>query len=120
LTPPGGHCRFLGGEVDGPDDIRDLVARNADAGADLIKVMVSGGSLTPGGAGMWEPQFSTDQLKLVVAQVHRHRLPVAAHAHGSIRACVDAGVDTIERCTWLTGPRCFRNNKQLRTCLVGS
>lgn len=44
LTPPGGHCWFLGGEVDGPAQIRQLVQRNAAAGADVIKVMASEGA----------------------------------------------------------------------------
>jgi imidazolonepropionase-like amidohydrolase len=109
LTPRGGHCWFLGGEVDGPAEIRAMVARNADAGADVIKVMVSGGSMTPGGADMWEPQFSPAELELIVAEARRRGLPVAAHAHGtsSIRLAVDARVDTIEHCTWLTGPGAF-------------
>jgi imidazolonepropionase-like amidohydrolase len=106
LTPPGGHCWFLGGEVAGPAQICEQIQRNAAAGADVIKVMVSGGSMTPGGAQMWEPQFSTDELRVAVVESHRLGLPVAAHAHGtsSIRICVDAGVDTIEHCTWLIGP----------------
>ncbi|MGH3674126.1 MAG: amidohydrolase family protein, partial [Pseudonocardiaceae bacterium] len=53
LTPRGGHCWFLGGEVTGAEEIRQRIHRNAAAGADVIKVMVSGGSMTPGGAQMW-------------------------------------------------------------------
>lgn len=109
LTPPGGHCWFLGGQVDGPDQIRQQIHRNAAAGADVIKVMVSGGSITPGGAEMWESQFSTEDLRVAVQEAHQLGLPVAAHAHGtsSIRSAVDASVDTIEHCTWLTGPGIF-------------
>ena len=105
-SPPGGHCWFLGGEVDGPEQIREQVRRNAAAGADVIKVIASGGSMTPGGADMWEPQFTAEELRVIVEEAHQLGLPVAAHAHGtsSIRAAVDAGVDTIEHCTWLSGP----------------
>lgn len=41
-------------------------------------------------------------------------LPVAAHAHStsSIRACVEAGVDTIEHCTWLSGPGIVEPDEQ--------
>lgn len=62
--------------------------------------------MTPGGAELWEPQFTADELKVAVDEAHQLGLPVAAHAHGtsSIRAAVDAGVDTIEHCTWLSGP----------------
>lgn len=122
LTPPGGHCWFLGGEVAGPDQIRQQIRRNAAAGADVIKVMVSGGSMTPGGAEMWQPQFSTGELRTAVEEAHRLGLPVAAHAHGtsSIRVCVEAGVDTIEHCTWLTGPGVFEPDEQTVARIVAA
>lgn len=109
LTPPGGHCWFLGGEVEGESQIRARVRSSAEAGADVIKVMVSGGSLTPGGAAMWESQFGVAEVGAVVDEARRLGLRVAAHAHGtdSIRTAVAAGVDTIEHCTWLTGPGQF-------------
>lgn len=104
LTAPGGHCWFLGGEVSGEAQIRELVARNAGLGASVIKVMVTGGHLTPGGAGMAESQFTADDLALIVREARKHGLPVAAHAHGTqgITDAVAAGVSTIEHCTWLT------------------
>lgn len=103
LTPPGGHCWFLGGEVAGEEAIRDLVRRNAKDGADVIKVMATGGGLTQGGPAIWESQFTPGELRLVVAEARAHGLPVAAHAHGAdgIEAAVAAGVDTVEHCTWM-------------------
>lgn len=104
LTSHGGHCGFLGGEVTTDAEIAALIARNAAAGADLIKVMASGGALTPGGPRMWQPQFSPAQLRLIVREAAHHGLTVAAHAHGTetIAHCVDAGVRTIEHCSWRT------------------
>ncbi|MFJ2112262.1 amidohydrolase family protein [Streptomyces sp. NPDC087850] len=104
LTSRGGHCGFLGGEVATDDDIRTQIARNAADGADLIKVMASGGALTPTGPRMWQSQFSPEQLRLIVEESARLGLEVAAHAHGTdtIANCVTAGVRTIEHCSWRT------------------
>ncbi|MFY9806326.1 MAG: amidohydrolase family protein, partial [Pseudonocardiaceae bacterium] len=106
LTVPGGHCWFLGGEVDGDDSIRARIRASAAAGADVIKVMASGGHMTPGGAAMWESQLTVDQLRLIVDEARGVGLPVAAHAHGTqaIADAVAAGVTTVEHCTWFTGP----------------
>ncbi|AEW98631.1 amidohydrolase family protein [Streptantibioticus cattleyicolor] len=104
LTSPGGHCGFLGGEVGGDEEIRTRIAENAKAGADLIKVMASGGALTPGGPRMWQSQFTRAQLRLIVEEAAAHGLDVAAHAHGTdaIADCVAAGVRTLEHCSWRT------------------
>ncbi|NMH99932.1 amidohydrolase family protein [Pseudonocardia sp. K10HN5] len=105
LTPPDGHCWFLGGVVEGPDAIRARIRELADAGADVIKVMAGGGQTTPGGASPWESQFTLDELRLIVAEAGAVGLPVAAHAHGTqtITDCVAAGVRTIEHCGWRGG-----------------
>ena len=109
ITVPGGHCHFFGGETASDNDIRSLIDANAAAGADVIKVMASGGQITEGGADMWESQFDARQLRVVTEHAATHGLPVAAHAHGAdaIEAAVEAGVSTIEHCSFLTGPREF-------------
>ncbi|MDT0459186.1 amidohydrolase family protein [Streptomyces sp. DSM 41527] len=103
-TPPGGHCYFLGGEVAGEDEIRALVRLNLAAGAAVIKVMASGGGLTKDGPKSFESQFSPEELAALVDEAHKAGVRVAAHAHGAdgIAASVEAGVDTIEHCTWMT------------------
>ncbi|MER6382474.1 amidohydrolase family protein [Streptomyces sp. NPDC001127] len=103
LTSTGGHCWFFGGEVEGADAIRALVRRNVRAGADVIKVMATGGGLTRGGPAIWQSQFSEDDLRIVVEEARDAGLPVAVHAHGTegIEAAVAAGVNTIEHCTWM-------------------
>jgi imidazolonepropionase-like amidohydrolase len=107
LTCPGGHCAFLGGEVSTHAEINDQIRRNKAAGADLVKVMASGGALTPTGPPMWAAQFTAAQLAHIVATAHGQQLPVAAHAHGTatIADCVAAGVSTIEHCSWRTEKR---------------
>ncbi|WP_371589109.1 amidohydrolase family protein [Streptomyces virginiae] len=104
VTPPGGHCWFLGGEVSNADEARALVRRNVAAGAKVVKVMAGGGGLTKGGAPSWKSQFGANELAVVVEEAHQAGLKVAAHAHGTdaITDAVAAGVDTIEHCTWMT------------------
>lgn len=113
LTSVGGHCWFLGGEVGDDAAIRAMVADHAERGADLIKVMAGGGRMTPSAAPVWESQFTRGQLEVVVAAAREVGLRVAAHAHGpeTMAICAQAGVDTIEHASWLSGPtvepRCY-------------
>jgi imidazolonepropionase-like amidohydrolase len=119
ITLVGGHCWFLGGEVNGPDAIRAMVRRNVGHGADLIKIMVTGGNLTPGGPPVWMPQFTTAEISVAVAEARAAGLRIAAHAHGvgGIEAALRAGVDTIEHCTF-TSERGMMAGPAVRTDLV--
>ncbi|MCS6328710.1 MAG: amidohydrolase family protein [Nitrospira sp.] len=48
ICMPGGHARFIGREADGVAAVRAAVQDQLDAGAEVIKVIASGGVLTPG------------------------------------------------------------------------
>lgn len=102
LTSPRGHCYFMGGEVEGPASIARAIQARARLGADFIKVMATGGGLTPGTDSL-TLQFSAEELGLIVAEAERHGLYVAAHAHSgaSIRTSTEAGVRTIEHCSFV-------------------
>ncbi|WP_196444207.1 amidohydrolase family protein [Planomonospora sp. ID67723] len=103
ITSVGGHCWSMGGEARGASGLRDAVRQRADRGADIVKIMASGGVLTPGTDTM-SPQFTDDELKAAVAEAHALGLPITAHAHAltAVRQALDAGVDGIEHCTCLT------------------
>jgi imidazolonepropionase-like amidohydrolase len=103
LTSKGGHCWSLGGEVTGVDEIRAAIRERAANGADVIKIMASGGVFTPGTDTM-NPQFTRDELAAAVAEAHAVGLPITAHAHAlsAVRQSADLGVDGIEHCTCLT------------------
>jgi len=103
ITTPGGHCWFLGGEASGKAQLRALVSAHAHSGVDVIKVMASGGRMTPG-SEPWASQFSAAELMVVREEAHRAGLATAAHAHGvdSIRNAVQAKFDTIEHATFAT------------------
>jgi len=104
ITVTGGHCWFMGGEADGLDAIRHQVRLHHKMGADLIKVMATGGHMTKGSVP-WHAQFDEGEMRVLVDDAHRLEKKVAAHAHGTegIRNAAAAGVDTIEHCSWAVG-----------------
>ena len=101
ITTTGGHCWFMGGEADGPDAVRLKVREHHKNRVDHIKVMATGGNMTPGSAP-WHAQFSGDELTVAVEEAHRLGHKVAAHCHGleGIRRAVAAGVDSLEHCSF--------------------
>ena len=103
ITVTGGHCWFMGGEADSKDDLRRMVRTHHKHGADLIKVMSTGGFMTTGSAP-WYAQFTSGQLAVITEEAGRVDKPVAAHAHGieGIRRAVEAGVSTLEHCSFVT------------------
>ena len=103
ITPTGGHCWFMGGEADGIEGVKVAVRERKKAGADWIKVMASGGNMTPG-TNIFAAQFSVEELRAIVAEAHRLEMKVAAHAHGveGITVAVEAPVDMIEHCSFQT------------------
>jgi imidazolonepropionase-like amidohydrolase len=103
ITTPGGHCHFLGGAARGEAGLRAAVRERAERGADIIKVMASGGNMTYGSLPH-QPQFSAESLRAIVDEAHRHGLPVTVHAHSarSVADAVAAGVGGIEHATFMT------------------
>ncbi len=103
VTVPDGHCHYLGGAASGVDGMRRAVADHAERGVDVIKVMASGGMLTPG-SDSFGVQFSEDELRAAVEAAHEAGLQVLAHAHSlaGVRHALAARVDGIEHFTGLT------------------
>jgi imidazolonepropionase-like amidohydrolase len=103
LTTPRGHTWFLGGEVRGPEQVRAAVRERAAQGADLVKIMASGGVFTPG-TDTAGTQFTDEELAAAVDEAHAQGLPITAHAHAhtAIWQALRAGVDGIEHCTSVT------------------
>ncbi|MGW2186053.1 amidohydrolase family protein [Streptomyces sp. NPDC001719] len=103
VTTPGGHCWFLGGEAAGVEGMRAAVRERAERGVDVVKVMVTGGDLTPG-SDPYRAQYGHAELRAAVREAHRHELPITAHAHAAsgIADAVAAGFDSVEHCFFVT------------------
>ena len=93
----GGHGWFIGLESDGPHEMRKAVRHNLKLGADCIKVIATGGVLSPG-VEVGAAQLDEDELTVAVREAHKAGRRVAAHAiaNAGIKNALRAGVDTIE------------------------
>lgn len=98
----GGHARFIGREVEGAEQVRQAVEEQLAAGADVIKVIASGGVLTPG-TSPDQAQMTMGELSSAVEAARRAEKKVAAHAHGAsgMKNAIQAGVHSIEHATLL-------------------
>jgi imidazolonepropionase-like amidohydrolase len=83
--------------ADGIDQVRHVVRAQIKHGVDVIKVNASGGVLSRGDSP-GAPQYSVEELRVLVEEAHAAGRKVAAHAHGAqgIKNAVIAGVDSIE------------------------
>lgn len=105
LTITGGHGHNIGiaRQVDGADAIRRAVREEIRAGALTIKLIATGGVLTPG-IGATFAAFTPEELTAAIEEAHSRDRGVAAHAIGAdgILQAVLAGVDTVEHCVQVT------------------
>ena len=93
----------MGLQADGDDGLRAAVREVCRDGADLIKIMASGGISTAGSTVM-APEFTDLEFIAVIDEAHRRGRKVAAHGHGGpgVASAVRAGVDSIEHGLFLT------------------
>lgn len=87
---------------DGEEEVRKRVREVLRAGADVVKVMVTGGVISANDSPE-HPQFTAGELQVMVEEASFRGLPVMAHAHGSkgIKNALKAGIKSIEHGTYL-------------------
>ena len=90
------------GIINGPEDAWKAVRQHYKDGADLIKIMPSGGVLDES-SSVDNAQLTIEEIRAIVAAAHDYGFTVAAHAHGAegIRRAVIGGVDSIEHGTFM-------------------
>jgi imidazolonepropionase-like amidohydrolase len=97
LCMTGGHGHVIGREVDGPDEARKGAREQLKAGADVIKVMATGGVMTPG-VEPGSPQLTFEELRAAIEEAEKAGKLTATHAQGTtgIKNAVRAGIGSIE------------------------
>jgi imidazolonepropionase-like amidohydrolase len=83
--------------VDGVEDVRRAVRENIRAGADFIKIFITGGTGTLG-TPVTTSYYTEAEIAAAIEEAHRVGKPIAAHAHGGSGAkfAVKEGVDNLE------------------------
>ncbi len=102
ITTPDGHLRSFGLLASDEAGVAEAVEALVADGVDVVKVVATGGAGTPGTA-LGLAQFSMNELRAAVCVAADAGLLVAAHAHGTqgIKRAVEAGVHTIQHCSWM-------------------
>lgn len=97
VTMTGGHGHFIGREADGADEVRKAVRAEIKGGAHFIKVMATGGVLTPG-VDPSQTSFQPEELCAAVEEAHKAGRAIASHAIGNagIKNALRAGIDSVE------------------------
>jgi imidazolonepropionase-like amidohydrolase len=107
IIATGGHGHTRAGtiEADGPDDFRKRVREQLRAGADLIKICISGG-IAGEHEAIRDAQLSKDEMRAVMETAHGSGKKVTAHAGppGAIRDAIECGLDCVEHGYFLDEP----------------
>ncbi len=91
---------LIGYPFDGVDTVRRVVRENIKAGADIIKLFLTG--TVPADPIICYP--SAEEIKVAIEEAHRAGLPVTAHCIGGsgFDLCLDLGIDCLEHGYFLT------------------
>jgi len=118
ITIPGGHGDFIAlppsmpehefytplhGFINSPADAEAAVHLQIKYGAKVIKILASGGVMSPLDSPYAE-QVSAEEMKVIVGEAHMDNMKVAAHCENTktIHDALMAGVDSIEHGAGLT------------------
>jgi imidazolonepropionase-like amidohydrolase len=101
ITTRTGHCHWLGLVADTHDEVRQAAERMLAEGADFLKVMATGGNMTPSSDPM-RAQYDPVALKAIADIGRASSKASAAHvlSQSALPGVVAAQFRTIEHCDW--------------------
>jgi imidazolonepropionase-like amidohydrolase len=103
IITTGGHCYYMGREADGPYEVARAVREQLKVQVDYIKLMVTGGVMTPG-VGTCDLQLQKEEIEAAVTIAHNAGKLVSSHAQGGpgVKLTIECGVDILEHGIYLT------------------
>ena len=101
LFPDNVSIEGIGRIADGPDEVRKAAREQLKLGADNIKLMATGGGMSPGPGTV--SQLTIKEMEAAVQEAEKYNKCTGAHAIGTegIINALKAGVRTIEHGTFL-------------------
>ena len=101
ITITAGHCWFFGTEADTEAEVRTAIRTQVKLGANVIKMMATGGMFTPT-ANPRRPQYTVEVLKAAVEEANRMNVPIVTHTLSAqgVKNVVEAGVDHLIHARW--------------------
>lgn len=120
ITATGGHCWYFGGEADGSDELRRLVRELVKQGADMIKVMTTGGGTV--GTDPYRAYFTPEELHGIVEEAHLAGKFTAAHCSGiaGLVNAIDAGFDLLVHATFVGLDGAYRFDEAIAEQIVSA
>ena len=114
----GGHGNRMGRVADGVDDVIKAVREQVHAGCDLVKIMATGGVMTPGVNPM-DAHYTAEEMRVGLHEAKRFHKSTASHAQGTegILNAVRGGVDSVEHGIYMDD-ECLREMLERQTYLV--
>ena len=114
----GGHGNRHGRVADGIDEVVKAVREQIHAGSDLVKIMATGGVMTPG-VNPEDAHYSAEEMAAGIHEASRFHKRTASHAQGSegILNAVRGGITSIEHGIFMTD-KCVQEMIERGTWLV--
>jgi len=93
----GGHGNRVGRVADGCDEVVKAVREQVHAGSDFVKIMATGGVMTPG-VDPEDAHYSAEEMAAGIGEAARFHKHTASHAQGrdGILNAVRGGISSIE------------------------
>lgn len=119
ITTRTGHCHWLHLIADTHDQVRQAAERMLAENADFLKVMATGGNMTPSSDPM-KAQYDPRALALIADIGRKAGKHAAAHvlSRSALPGVVAARYRTIEHCDWRVEEFRYEFDEDLARCII--